>query len=407
MAGEVAIDSGADLPADESMVDGQPIESPVAAADGKVNILVVDDRPEKLIALSAMLEGLHENVVLAGSGKEALRCLLQKEFAVILLDVHMPVMDGFETASLIRQRKSTASTPIIFITAYTDETHVARGYSLGAVDYILQPVEPEILRAKVSVFVELFRKTEEIKRQALLLQDINQELASANRAKDRFLTGISHELRTPLNAVIGFTGTLLMRLPGPLTADQERQLRVVQSSAKHLLSLINDLLDLARIEAGRTRVQIEPIACQPLIHQVVSSLRPMAESKGLRLETILPPQDLLASADRRSMHQILLNLVNNAIKFTDKGGVTVELRRDGRDGIEVAVVDTGLGIRLEDQEKLFQAFTQIDPPPRRRFEGTGLGLHLSQKLAGLMGGWISFDSEHGKGSTFVLTVPEA
>jgi signal transduction histidine kinase len=407
LAGEVAIDSGADLPADESMVDGQPIESPVAAADGKVNILVVDDRPEKLIALSAMLEGLHENVVLAGSGKEALRCLLQKEFAVILLDVHMPVMDGFETASLIRQRKSTASTPIIFITAYTDETHVARGYSLGAVDYILQPVEPEILRAKVSVFVELFRKTEEIKRQALLLQDINQELASANRAKDRFLTGISHELRTPLNAVIGFTGTLLMRLPGPLTADQERQLRVVQSSAKHLLSLINDLLDLARIEAGRTRVQIEPIACQPLIHQVVSSLRPMAESKGLRLDTILPPQDLLASADRRSMHQILLNLVNNAIKFTDKGGVTVELRRDGRDGIEVAVVDTGLGIRLEDQEKLFQAFTQIDPPPRRRFEGTGLGLHLSQKLAGLMGGWISFDSEYGKGSTFVLTVPEA
>ncbi|GMU22029.1 MAG: hypothetical protein AMXMBFR13_21170 [Phycisphaerae bacterium] len=407
MAGEVAIDPGADLPADEDVADGQPAETPVAAVDGKVNILVVDDRPEKLIALSAMLEGLHENVVLAGSGKEALRCLLQKEFAVILLDVHMPVMDGFETAALIRQRKSTASTPIIFITAYTDETHVARGYSLGAVDYILQPVEPEILRAKVSVFVELFRKTEEIKRQALLLQDINQELASANRAKDRFLTGISHELRTPLNAVIGFTGTLLMRLPGPLTADQERQLRVVQSSAKHLLSLINDLLDLARIEAGRTRLQIEPIACQPLVQQVVSALRPMAESKGLRLETILPAQDLLASADRRSMHQILLNLVNNAIKFTDKGRVTVELKRDGRDGIEVAVVDTGLGIRLEDQEKLFQAFTQIDPPPRRRFEGTGLGLHLSQKLAGLMGGWIRFDSEYGKGSTFVLTVPEA
>ena len=373
----------------------------------KVNILLVDDRPDKLAALAAMLEELDENLILSSSGKDALRALLQQEFAVILLDVNMPIMDGFETASLIRQRKSTSGTPIIFITAFADETHVSRGYKLGAVDYILQPVEPEVLRAKVSVFVELYRKTAQVRDQAELLRKVNQDLEDASRAKDRFLAGISHELRTPLNAVIGFTGTLLMKLPGPLTADQERQLRMIQGSAKHLLSLINDLLDLGRIDSGRLQLNFESVLCQDVVHEVANAMRPLADNKGLDLEVSVPPEPVRLHSDRRALNQILLNLANNAVKFTDHGQVTLGLRQVRENGhlrTLFSVRDTGPGIRPEDHVRLFHAFTQLDSTADRRFEGTGLGLHLSQKLASHLGGQIRVESEFGKGTVFTLDV---
>lgn len=220
---------------------------------------------------------------------------------------------------------------------------------------------------------------------------------------------MSHELRTPLNAIIGFTGTLLMRLPGPLTNDQEKQLRTMQGSAKHLLSLINDLLDLAKIESGKVELHREPVLCQSVIHEVAAALRPSAETKGLVFVVTVPETDLVIHTDRRALSQILLNLANNAIKFTDKGQVKLELdqrQTDGRRRTEIHVADTGIGIRPADQTKLFQAFTQVDASTRRRHEGSGLGLYLSQKLAELLGGSISFKSEYGKGSSFTLTLME-
>lgn len=241
------------------------------------------------------------------------------------------------------------------------------------------------------------------------LYEKNVELEKASRAKDHFLATMSHELRTPLNAIIGFTGTLLMRLPGPLTSDQEKQLRTVQVSARHLLSLINDLLDLAKIESGKVDLNAEPLGCQGIIQDVATALRPLAEAKGLRFETRVPAGDHVIMADRRALSQILLNLLNNAIKFTEAGGVTLEVvrvERDGRAVIEFIVSDTGIGIRPEDQAKLFQAFTQVDPSGKRRHEGTGLGLHLSAKLAELLGGRITIWSEHGRGSAFTLTLAE-
>ncbi len=241
------------------------------------------------------------------------------------------------------------------------------------------------------------------------LQDKNVELEKASRAKDHFLATMSHELRTPLNAIIGFTGTLLMRLPGPLTMDQEKQLRTVQNSARHLLSLINDLLDLAKIESGKVELNPEPVACRGVVQEVATALRPLAEGKGLRFEASTPPDEVIVRADRRALCQILLNLVNNAIKFTEAGGVTLELLRrevDGRAATEFIVTDTGIGIRPEDQTKLFQAFTQVDPSGKWRHEGTGLGLHLSRKLAELLGGTIAVRSEYGRGSTFTLTLAE-
>jgi protein-histidine pros-kinase len=241
------------------------------------------------------------------------------------------------------------------------------------------------------------------------LQEKNVELANAMQAKDRFLASMSHELRTPLNAIIGFTGTLLMKLPGPLNADQEKQLRTVQSGAKHLLALINDLLDLAKIESGKVDLKLVPTDCKEVIDEVAASLRQHAESKGLDF-TVTVPRGLTVRTDRRALSQIVINLTNNAIKFTERGSVRLKAERheeNGRKTLQIGVEDTGVGVRLEDQAKLFAAFSQVaDARTKHGQEGTGLGLHLSQKLAEALGGRIELKSDYGSGSTFTLVLPE-
>jgi PAS domain S-box-containing protein len=251
------------------------------------------------------------------------------------------------------------------------------------------------------------RDVTERKRFEQTLQEKNIELEAANLAKDRFLASMSHELRTPLNAIIGFTGTLLMKLPGPLNGDQEQQLSTVQSSARHLLSLINDLLDLAKIESGKVEIKYEPIVCQSVVEEVAAALRPLAEKKGLDFQVIAPKGSVRVESDRRILSQILINLANNAIKFTDQGKVQIMLGTRPANGhtlVTIDVIDTGVGIRPEDKEKLFQAFQQMDID--RRAEGTGLGLYLSQKLAVLIKGRIELESEFSKGSVFRLLIPQ-
>jgi signal transduction histidine kinase len=237
-----------------------------------------------------------------------------------------------------------------------------------------------------------------------VLRQKNAELEDASRLKSEFLAHMSHELRTPLNAIIGYTGTLLMRLPGPLTADQEKQLKTIQNSGRHLLSLINEVLDLAKIESGKTDVCLEALLCCEVIEQVVSTLRPLAQAKNLLLETKFPDRPVHATTDRRSINQILINLTSNAIKFTEKGSVRIELgERNGLAAIDV--IDTGIGVRLEDQPRLFQAFEQVRTGTILQ-EGTGLGLYLSGRLAAMIGGRIEFESEYGKGSRFTVLMPK-
>jgi PAS domain S-box-containing protein len=252
------------------------------------------------------------------------------------------------------------------------------------------------------------RDVTERKRFEQTLQEKNVELENASLAKDRFLASMSHELRTPLNAIIGFTGTLLMKLSGPLTDEQEESLTTVRASGRHLLSLINDLLDLAKIESGKVELNMDILNCRSIMEEVSSTLKTLAEGKKLKFELRLPENDLLVRTDRRSLTQILINLTNNAIKFTQKGSVSIELhgqRENGQAHADISVVDTGVGIRPEDQPKLFQAFMQVDSSSTRSYEGTGLGLHVSQKLAKMIGGQVSFESEYGKGSRFTVSVP--
>jgi PAS domain S-box-containing protein len=238
------------------------------------------------------------------------------------------------------------------------------------------------------------------------LQEKNLELESANTAKDRFLASMSHELRTPLNAILGFTGTLLMGLPGPLNEEQRRQLDTVQASGKHLLSIINDLLDLAKIESGKLELQVAPVVCQEVIEEVAQTLRPLVEGKGLDFAVDVPDQDMTIHTDRRALAQILINLANNAIKFTSEGSIAIAMDvADDRQSMRLSVADTGVGIAEEDQERLFLAFEQVGAAKGKKFEGTGLGLYISQKLAHLLGGRINMRSTLGEGSTFTIRLP--
>jgi PAS domain S-box-containing protein len=241
------------------------------------------------------------------------------------------------------------------------------------------------------------------------LRDVNERLERADRAKDRFLANMSHELRTPLNAILGFTGVLLMGLSGELNEKQTKQLRTVESGGRHLLSLINDLLDLARIESGKVELSLEAIDCQELLEEVAVGLRPLADERGLELAVVAPSERLVVHSDRRALSQILINLANNAIKFTDAGSVRLHLSRDTEDGAAVTkltVVDTGRGIKPGDQAHLFTAFEQIASAVAQPYEGTGLGLYICLKLATLIGAAIKFESEFGSGSSFTLELSE-
>ena len=273
------------------------------------------------------------------------------------------------------------------------------------------PIEISLspLRTEESEFVmSAIRDISERKRFEHALREKNVELANANQAKDRFLASMSHELRTPLNAIIGFTGTMLMKLPGPLTADQDKQLRTVQTNARHLLALINDLLDIAKIEAGKAELNIEAVDCRQVVEETVATLHQQAEAKGLQLIVQLPADAIVLHTDKRALSQIVLNLVGNAVKFTETGRVRLALSRP-RNGAEwstrIDVEDTGIGIPQEDQARLFSAFSRVGAAHTRTAEGTGLGLHLSQRLASLLGGTISLVSRSGGGSTFTLILP--
>ena len=381
--------------------------------DEKVSILVVDDRADKLLAYEVMLAELNQNLVCARSGKEALRYLLQQDFAAILLDVNMPGMDGFETAALIRQRQRSETTPIIFVSAINDTvTHISRGYSLGAVDYILTPVVPDILRAKIAVFVDLFKKTEQIKRQAeereglireqAVAEHARAEAERASAAKDKFLAMLSHELRTPLTPVLASVATLEHEDTLPDTMHEPLQLirRNVELEAR----LIDDLLDLTRISKGKVQLSFEIVDAHTLLRNALEICQSDITEKKLDLQTELSASQVHLRADPARLQQIFWNLIKNAVKFTPQGGKLVIRSGNNCEGqFQIEVEDSGCGIDGDALPKIFHAFEQGG---RTQLGGLGLGLAISKALVEAHRGSISAESDgRDRGAKFTAVFP--
>jgi hypothetical protein len=231
-----------------------------------------------------------------------------------------------------------------------------------------------------------------------------EKAEAANPVKSAFLANMSHELRTPLNSIIGFTGIIINELAGPLNLEQKKQLKMVQGSSRHLLNLINDVLDISKIEAGELEISCEKFSMRNVVNQVAESLMPLAEQKGLSFSVKIAPEVDMLTSDERRIRQVLINLANNAIKFTEKGAVKIIcLMRDSR--IQVEIADSGIGIKDEDIGKLFKPFQQLDTGISRRYEGTGLGLSVCKRILEMLGGDIRVKSQFGKGSIFTFTLP--
>jgi signal transduction histidine kinase len=379
----------------------------------KVSILVVDDRADKRLAYEVMLAELKQNIVCVRSGKEALRRLLREDFAAILLDVNMPGMDGFETAALIRQRQRCETTPIIFVSAINDTlSHISRGYSLGAVDYILTPVVPDILRAKIAVFVDLFKKTEQIKRQAEERESLIREQAiaeharveaeRASEAKDRFLAMLSHELRTPLTPVLASVFMLEREDNVPKVIHESLQLirRNVELEAR----LIDDLLDLTRISKGKVQLSFEIVDAHTLLRNALEICQFEIEQKKLELRSEFAATKVYLQADPARLQQIFWNLIKNAVKFTPHGGkLGIRTTNNGDGQFRLEVEDSGCGIDPGVLPRIFHAFEQAG---RTQLGGLGLGLAISKALVEAHHGSIRAESQgRDSGATFTALFP--
>jgi signal transduction histidine kinase len=363
-------------------------------------ILIVDDLPLNLTALEAVLGSLGDPLVKASSGQEALHHLLQSDFAVILLDVRMPGMDGIETARYVRMGRRSKSTPIIFITAGDGDLEDAlRGYSAGAVDYIKKPIQTDILRSKVRVFIELYEKEKELARRAEDLARTNADLRTAYRDLEIFTYAVAHEFRAPLRTMSGFSQILREQYAGKLfDAEGQDCARRIESGARRMDALIRDLLSYCTV--ARTKVETAPVDAEPVIRDALLALAPELESRNahVRLDegfpTVVANQSLLSLA--------LTILLSNALKF-----VAPELRPTIRIGYEtmnecsrIWVEDNGPGIPPEYQERIFGVFERLEPAPD--IPGTGMGLAIAKAAAERMGAKVGVRSEPGRGSRFWL-----
>jgi len=377
---------------DSSLTDFEP-----------VNILIVDDLPEKIFVYRAILEELHQNLIIAHSGEEALKLVLKHEFAVILLDVNMPGMDGFETASLIRKRKKSSKTPIIFLTAFNDDMNIAQGYASGAVDYLPTPIVPEVLRAKIRVFIELFQMRQQAAAQAG--ERAKREAAEeSDRRKDEFLATLAHELRNPLAPLSN--ALHLLQMPEPKPEIVKSAYQIMNRQLQNMVRLVDDLLDVSRITRGKIVMRFEYIELQKAMENALETSRSMVEERGHSITLSMPDKPIIVYADMVRLSQVFSNLLNNACKYTNPGGsIEITVKAENSE-VCVCIRDTGIGISEDNISVIFDLFKQVDSSLTRSQGGLGIGLTLVRSLLEMQKGTVEAFSEGlNKGSSFIVRLP--
>jgi len=420
----------------------------------RVNILLVDDQPARLLTYQSILGELGQNLVLAHSGREALDKLMHDEFAVVLLDVSMPDMDGFETAQLIHAHPRFEKTPIIFVTGiHVSELDRLRGYKAGAVDYVAIPVVPEILRSKVAVLVELYCKRHELRQLNRILANANKQLAEANltlqaektrelenlnatlqranaelertnrslqrevieraraeealqeadRNKNEFLAMLAHELRNPLAPIHNALQLMCMQ---PSAEQSQWAQEVIQRQLAYLTRLVDDLLDVSRITRGKIALTREPLEVATLITRALETIGPLLQERGHTLTLQVPAEPLRVDGDSTRLIQALGNVLGNAAKYTDRGGRIELICVRQETEVEIHVRDNGIGIPAELLPRIFDLFTQLDRRSDQSAGGLGIGLALVRRLVEMHGGSISaLSAGAGAGSEFVIRLP--